>query len=102
MKRGNELIKNKVHPTTIISGYKNAVKEACLFIENNLRIPVSSLGEDALLNVARTSMNSKLIGPESNLFAKLAVDAILAVEIKTAEGEKHYPVNSINILKNHG
>lgn len=33
LKRGNELIKNKVHPTSVISGFKLAVREACKYIE---------------------------------------------------------------------
>lgn len=32
LKRANELIKNKVHPTSIMSGYKMACKEACRYI----------------------------------------------------------------------
>jgi T-complex protein 1 subunit alpha len=40
LKRANELIKNKVHPTSIISGYKMAAREAVKFIENNLTLNV--------------------------------------------------------------
>lgn len=32
LKRANELIKNKVHPTSIMSGFKMACKEACKYI----------------------------------------------------------------------
>ncbi|CAO3698314.1 unnamed protein product [Rhizopus stolonifer] len=34
LKRANELVKNKIHPTTIITGYQLASKEACRFIAN--------------------------------------------------------------------
>lgn len=76
LKRANELIKIKVHPTNIISGYKIAAKEACRYIEDKLAVPVDSLGNDALLNCAKTSMSSKLINADANFFAGLVVDAI--------------------------
>ena len=76
LKRANDLIKNKVHPTNIIAGYKLAAKEACLFLEKNMSVPVSKLGKDALVNAAKTSMSSKLIGPEKDLFSELCVEAV--------------------------
>jgi T-complex protein 1 subunit alpha len=32
LKRANDLIKNKLHPTSIMSGYKIACREACNYI----------------------------------------------------------------------
>ena len=40
LKRANELIKMKVHPTNIISGFKIAAREACRFIEDKLSVSV--------------------------------------------------------------
>lgn len=86
LKRANDLIKNKVHPTNIITGFKLAAREACDYIQNHLSISCDELGREALINCAKTSMSSKLIGPESEFFSKLAVDAVLAVQ-KKKEGE---------------
>lgn len=76
LKRANELIKNKVHPTNIITGFKLAAKEACRFLEQNMALSVKELGTEALINVAKTSMSSKLIGPERDLFSELCVTAV--------------------------
>lgn len=38
LKRANELIKMKVHPTNIIQGYKMAAKQACKYIEDTLSL----------------------------------------------------------------
>lgn len=103
LKRANELIKIKVHPTNIISGYKIAAKEACRYIEDKLAVPVDSLGIDALLNCAKTSMSSKLINADANFFAGLVVDAIHTVKQEaTLFSKVKYNIKSINVLKAHG
>ncbi len=60
--RANELVKAKIHPTTIITGYRLACKEAVKFLQDQLSIKVDALGRDALINVAKTTMASKIIG----------------------------------------
>ena len=65
LRRANELIKIKVHPTTIISGYKLAARQAVKYIQSHLVHKISEDDTEILINAAKTSMNSKLIGPEN-------------------------------------
>ena len=51
---------------------------------------------------AKTSMSSKIIGPESDLFAEIAVDAMLRVKTERPDGSIRYPLKAINILKANG
>ncbi|EFP75834.2 T-complex protein 1 subunit alpha [Puccinia graminis f. sp. tritici] len=102
LKRANDLIKNKIHPTTIINGYRLACKEAIKHIQDQLAIKVDTLGKDCLINIAKTSMSSKIIGSDDDFFAQLAVDAMLAVKTINPRGEIKYPVKAVNILKAHG
>lgn len=44
LKNGLELVKNGVHPTAIISGYRIAGKEAVKYVKEHCSVPVASLG----------------------------------------------------------
>jgi len=84
LREAQKLLKQKLHPMTILAGWRKAVKCA----QDHL----VSLGEDNskdkekfrqdLLNVAKTTLNSKIVasgGTHLNHFAELAVDAVLRI-----------------------
>jgi len=66
LRRANELVKAKIHPTTIITGYRLACREAVKFMQDQLSIKVDDLGRDALINVAKTTMSSKILAKSAN------------------------------------
>ena len=101
LRRATQLIKNKVHPTTVISGYRMALKEAIKHIKDDLIIQIDPNDTELLKKVAETSLSSKLIGPESKFFSDIVVKAI--TNVKTGSGDSaKYPVKNINIIKTHG
>jgi T-complex protein 1 subunit alpha len=102
LKRANELVRNKIHPTSIMAGYRLALRESVQFIQKNLSVKVDSLGKDALINCAKTSMSSKLLGAEMDFYSDMVVTAMQNVKVVTASGETKYPVKAVHILKTHG
>lgn len=123
LRKGNELVKNGIHPTTIISGYRTALKAAVSFLKKHMVVHVNELDDTHLINAAKTSMSSKIIGKETDFFSRLAVDAVQSVKMKASIAEANavsrasgenpvkskdgkqrykYPISAIHILKAHG
>ena len=102
LRKANELIKNRIHPTTIITGYRLALREAVKYMNENISIKVEQLGRESLINIAKTSMSSKVIGSDSDFFANMAVDAMQSVRSPNNKSEVKYPVKAVNVLKAHG
>jgi len=103
LKRANELVKNNIHPTTIIAGYRLAMREAIKYIQEHLSLKVDSLEQNVFNSIAKTSLSSKFAGgADASLFSQMVVDAAKAVKVTNPDGKAKYPVNQINILKSHG
>lgn len=95
-------MKNRIHPTTIITGYRLALREAVKYMNENISTKVENLGRESLINIAKTSMSSKIIGSDSEFFSNMVVDAMQSVKSTNNRNEVKYPVKAVNVLKAHG
>ena len=81
------LILQGIHPTLVIDGYRKAMMQA-LDILNKIAEEVKPHSDRSILNnIARTSMESKLVSVDSDVLADLAVDAVMAVSNKVTQSE---------------
>jgi thermosome len=79
LEKAEELIKQGIHPTVIVDGYRKAMRQA-LDILNKIAEDVKlDTGHAVLKNIARTSMESKIVSVDGDVLSDLAVAAILAV-----------------------
>ena len=86
LEKAEELIKKGIHPTVIVDGYRKAMRQA-MEILNKIGEEVTADDHAILKNIARTSMESKIVSVDSELLADLAVNAILAVAEETGHIE---------------
>ena len=82
--RAEDLLRKDVHASTIIDGYQ-AASDKVLEIYSNMAKKIQPDDKAALLKIATTSMQSKLISEDSALLSKITVDAILSIAIKKGD-----------------
>ena len=67
-----------------MAGYRLALKESVNFLAKNLSVKTDTLSQEAIIQAAKTSMSSKLLGAESDFFAEMVVDAMNKVKMTNA------------------
>jgi len=58
LKRANELVKNNIHPTVVMAGYRLASREAVKYIKSNLVVSADTLGRENLINAGIETYNT--------------------------------------------
>lgn len=97
LKEAETLVSKKIHPQSIISGWRQATAVAREALEKSAR-PLSEdpeLLREQLLGIAKTTLSSKIIAESNELFVKLCVDAVLRLK-------KSGNLDSIQIIKKLG
>lgn len=82
LREAEKLIDQKIHPQVIVSGWRKATKiahDALQAASMNHSENDAKFRED-LLNIARTTLSSKILSQHKEHFAKLSVDAILRLK----------------------
>ena len=79
LREAEKLINKKIHPQNIISGYRKArdvAQKTLLTLGINNSENKEAYYND-LINIAKTTLSSKLVTHEKDMFSKLVVDAVL-------------------------
>lgn len=97
LREAEKLVEQKVHPQIIVAGWRLATKAAQEAL-NAAALDISSDEEkfrEVLMNIAKTTLSSKILHQHKEFFAKLAVDAVLRLK---GSGE----LQAIQIIKKTG
>lgn len=97
LREAEKLIDLKIHPQTIIAGWRKATdvaRAALVASAQDHSADVESFKED-LMNIARTTLSSKILSQHKEQFSKLAVEAILRLK---GSGE----LTAIQLIKKTG
>ena len=78
LEHAESLITQDVHPTVIVDGYRKAGKKASQFL-SEIAEKITPNDKSALLKIAKTSMQTKLVRKDSTYLSELVVKAVLAV-----------------------
>ena len=82
LREAEKLVESRIHPQIIIEGWRKA-RDVALNTLRNISMDNSTEEEkfkEDLMNIARTTISSKLLNYEKEHFAKLAVDAVLRLK----------------------
>ena len=97
LREAEKLVNMRLHPQTIIQGYREALNCALKTLEalsvNNVNDP-EKYKED-MLKIARTTLSSKILTNDKEHFSQLAVDAVLRLKGSTN-------LDSIQMIKKTG
>merc|ERR1712226_1112088 len=97
IREAEKLVEMRIHPQTIVAGWRMATKAAREALENAAR----DHGEDEekfredLMNIARTTLSSKILSQHKDFFSKMAVDAVMRLK-------KSGNLDAIQIIKVSG
>jgi thermosome len=100
LKKAEELIDQGIHPTVIVDGYRQASNRA-LEVLDQIAIKIDPTDRATLRRVAEVSLASKILAEDKEAMAELAVNAILQVAEKTAEGYK-VDIDDVKVEKKPG
>jgi T-complex protein 1 subunit beta len=97
LREAERLVNQRIHPQTIIEGYRIASQAAYNTLEASA---IDHSKDDALfrkdlINIAKTTLSSKVLSQDKEYFSELAVDAVLRLKGSTN-------LENIQIIKKPG
>ncbi|KAI8820975.1 T-complex protein 1 subunit beta [Fimicolochytrium jonesii] len=97
LREGEKLVHQHIHPQTIIEGYRIASAAAYKALEASAKDHSTNPVEfrEDLMNIAKTTLSSKVLSQDKEYFSNLAVDAVLRLKGSTN-------LDNIQIIKKPG
>jgi thermosome len=100
LKRAQDLLEKKIHPTIVVAGYQKAAEESSKILDE-IAVTMEGRDKSVLKKIAGTSMNSKSVVGSKNHFAQIAVDAVLQIA-EESDGKVRADIDMIEVIKKQG
>ena len=100
LKRAEDLIEQKIHPSTIITGYRRALDVALQKL-NEIASPIKLEDKKTLEKIIKTALGSKSLGFATDHIADLAINAVLKI-VEERDGKLYADKDNIQIIKKMG
>merc|ERR1719187_935346 len=76
LQMASQYIEDKIHPTTIIAGYRQALDDMLDILKNKISTPIDTENDEEMLNVLKSCLGTKFLNTWSEMSCKIALTAV--------------------------
>lgn len=77
-----QFLQQQMHPTVIISAYRQALEEASRLLKEKVATPVDVTKSEEIIKIIKSCIGTKFVSKWSDLACKIALDAVQTVSIE--------------------
>merc|ERR1719370_1704824 len=76
LEMASRYIEEKIHPTVIIAGYRQALDDMLDILKNKISIPIDTNSDEEMIKVLKSCLGTKFLNAWSEMSCKIAVTAV--------------------------
>lgn len=77
-----QFLHQQMHPTVIISAYRQALEEAAKLLKDKVSIPVDVNNQNEMIKIIKSCIGTKFVSKWSDLACKIALEAVSTVALE--------------------
>lgn len=77
-----QFLQQQMHPTVVISAYRQALEEACKLLKEKVATPIDVNNRDEMIRIIKSCIGTKFVSKWSDMACSIALDAVTAVSLE--------------------
>lgn len=77
-----QFLQQQMHPTVVISAYRQALEEACKLLKEKVATPIDVNNRDEMIRIIKSCIGTKFVSKWSDMACAIALDAVTAVSLE--------------------
>jgi len=77
-----QFLQQQMHPTVIISAYRQALEEAAKLLKEKVSVPVDVNNREEMIRIIKSCIGTKFVSKWSDLACKIALEAVSTVSLE--------------------